>query len=247
MLTEPPEKDRTVDFHVEGNNIFSQNENHRVLLSIPDSDEELDIKTSISDKKSSIEILNKQKEQPVKAQGTINKEIENLSSQQKKSDEKRVFIVGDSIIKNVNGYDVSGKTEQCRVYIRPSLGAKVRCMEDHIKPVIKDNPDHVIFRIGTNDVPSDKSAEDIAKSIVELVLSAKSGSGDVSISNIVVRKNKHQNKCQEENDHLKEICVEKNINLIDHSKNIKPQHLNKSRLHLTKKVPAYRLRHSFKK
>ena len=75
----------------------------------------------------------------------------------------------------------------------------------------------------------------IAKSIVELALSAKSASCDVSISNIVVRKDKHQNKCQEVNDHLKEICVEKNINLIYHSKNIKPQHLNKSRLHLAKK------------
>ena len=158
VLNEPPEKDPTVDFHVECNNILHQNENHRVL---PDSDEELDIITSISDKKSSIEIVNKQKEQPVKAQGTINKEIENLSSQQKKSDEKRVFIVGDSIIKNVNGYDVTGKTEQCRVYIRPSLDAKVRFMEDYIKPVIRDNPDHVIFHIVTNDVPSDKSAEDI--------------------------------------------------------------------------------------
>ena len=126
------------DYYAEGNNILNQNENHRVLLPFPDNDEELDIITSISDKKSSIEILNKQKEQPVKAQGTINKEIENLSSQQKKSDEKGVFIVGDSITKNVNGYDVSGKTEQCRVYIRPSLGAKVRCMEDHIKPVIKE-------------------------------------------------------------------------------------------------------------
>ena len=232
VLNEPPEKDPTVDFHVEGNNILNQNKNHQVL---PDSDKELDILTSISDKKSSIEILNKQKEQPVKAQGTINKEIENLSSQQKKSDEKRVFIVGDSIIKNVNGYDVSGKTEQCRVYIRQSLGVKVRCMKDHINPVIRDNLDHIIFHIGTNDVPSDKSAENIAKSIVELALSAKSASCDVSISNIVVRKDGHQNKCQEVNDHLKEICVEKNINLIDHSKNIKPQHLNKSRLHLTKK------------
>ena len=55
----------------------------------------------------------------------------------------------------------------------------------------RDNPDHVIFHIGTNDVPSDKSAEDIAKSIVELALSAKSASCDVSISNIVVRKDRH--------------------------------------------------------
>ena len=173
VLNEPPENDPTVDFHVEGNNILNQNENYRVLLPFLDSEEELDITTSISDKKSSIGILNEQKEQPVKAEGIINKEIENLSSQRKKSDEKRVFIVGDSIIKNVNGYDVSDNTEQCRIYIRPSLGAKVRCMEDHIKPVIRDNPDHVIFHIGTNDVPSEKSAEDIAKSIVELALSTK--------------------------------------------------------------------------
>ena len=62
VLNEPPEKDPTADFHVEGNNLLNQNENHRVLLPFPDSDGELDIITSISDKKSSIEILNKQKE-----------------------------------------------------------------------------------------------------------------------------------------------------------------------------------------
>ena len=49
------------------------------------------------------------------------------------------------------------------------------------------------------------------------------------------KKDRHQNKCQEVNDHLKEKCREKYINLIDHSKSIKPQHLNKSRLHLMKK------------
>ena len=32
VLNEPPEKDPTVDFHVEGNNILNQNENHRVFL-----------------------------------------------------------------------------------------------------------------------------------------------------------------------------------------------------------------------
>ena len=247
MLNEPPKKDPTVDFHVEGNNILNQNENHRVLLPFPDSDEELDIITSISDKKSSIEILNKQKEQPVKAQGTINKEIENLSSQQKKSDENECLLLEIVLLKTLMVMMFLARLKQCTVYIRPSLGAKVRCMEDHIKPVIRDNPDHVIFDIGTNDVPLDKSAEDAAKSIVELALSVKSASCDVSISNIVIRKDRHQNKCQEVNDHLKEICLEKNINLIDHSKNIKPQPLNKSQLHLTKKVPAYCLRHSFRK
>ena len=47
-------------------------------------------------------------------------------------------------------------------------------MLDHVKPIIRDKPDHVIFHVGTNDIPSDKDAGDIAKSIVDLVMSAKS-------------------------------------------------------------------------
>ena len=155
-------------------------------------------------------------------------------SLQKKHQTKNAYLLLE-IIKNVNGYEVSGKTDHCRVYIRPSLGAKVRCMEDHIKSVLRDKPDHNIFHIGTNDIPSNKNSEDIASSIIELVLSAKSESCDASISNIVVRKHRHQNKFQKVNDHLKEKCREKNLNFIDHSKSIKPQHLIKSRLHLTKK------------
>ena len=108
-------------------------------------------------------------------------------------------------------------------------------MEDHIKPVFRNKPDHIFFHIGTNDILFNKNSEDLASSIIELVLSGKSESCDASISNIVVRKDIHQNKYQEVNDHLKEKCREKNINIIDRSKSIKLQHPNKSRLHLTKK------------
>ena len=64
---------------------------------------------------------------------------------------------------------------------------------------------------------------------------AKSPTCDISIYDIIPRKDKHQHKAQEVNNHLKEMCTNKNINLIDHSKNIKHQHLNKSKLHLTKR------------
>ena len=67
---------------------------------------------------------------------------------------------------------------------------------------------------------------------------AKRQSGGVSISGITVRKDKHQNKVQEINDQLRDLCQTKNVNSIDHSKSIKPKHLNKSRLHLIKR-PAY--------
>ena len=236
-----PGKESSIDFQVKESHAVQPEEEHRVLIPLSDREEESD--TSVSDKQSKAEtvplsdaIINKNEQKDILAKKEeINKNNDGLEPVEKTSDEKRIFIVGDSIIKNVNGYEVSGKTNHCRVYIRPSLGAKVRCMEDHIKPVLRDKPDHIIFHIGTNDIPSNKNSEDIANSIIELVLSAKSESCDASISNIVVRKDRHQNKCQEVKDHLKEKCREKNINLIDHSKNIKPQHLNKSRLHLTKK------------
>ena len=153
----------------------------------------------------------------------------------KRKDNKRVFIVDDSIIKHLNGYVIGGKTGNCNVYVRPSNGAKVRCMVDHIKPVMRDKPDHIIFHVGTNDIPLDKDAGDIAKSIIDLAMSVKSPTCDVSISNIITRKDKHQHKAQEVDNHLKKMCTNKNINLIDNSKNIKHQHLNKSKLHLTKR------------
>ena len=41
-------------------------------------------------------------------------------------------------IKHLNGYVIGGKTGNCNVYVRPSHGAKVRCMVVHIKPIIRD-------------------------------------------------------------------------------------------------------------
>ena len=153
----------------------------------------------------------------------------------KRKDNKRILIVGDSIIKHLNEYVIGGKTGNCNVYVRPSHGAKVRCMVNQYKPVMRDRPEHIIFHVGTDDIPLDKDEGNIAKLIVDLAMSAKSPTRDVSIFNIITRKDKHQHKAQEVNNHLKKMCTNKNINLIDHSKNIKQQHLNKSKLHITKR------------
>ena len=109
----------------------------------------------------------------------------------KRKDNKRVFIVGDSIIKHLNGYVIGGKTGNCNVYVTPSHGAKVKCIVDHVKPIIRDKLDHIIFHVGTNDIPSDKDAGDISKSIVDLAMFAKPSTCDISISNIITRKDKH--------------------------------------------------------
>ena len=51
---------------------------------------------------------------------------------------KRVFIAGNIIINHFNGYEIGGKTGNCYVYIRPAHGAKILCMVDHVKSVMRD-------------------------------------------------------------------------------------------------------------
>ena len=59
---------------------------------------------------------------------------------------------------------------------------------------------------------------------------------DVSVSTIILRTDdkKMKEKGMEVNFHLKELIKEKSIFLIDNSRKIKPQYLNKGKLHLTK-------------
>ena len=60
-------------------------------------------------------------------------------------------------------------------------------------------------------------------------------SHDVSISSIVVRNDKFKEKAAQDNENLERLCAERNIYFINHAKNILPQHLNKSKLHLNRK------------
>ena len=66
------------------------------------------------------------------------------------------------------------------VKVHSFSGAKVSCMADHVKLTIRDNkPDHVILRTGTNDVHSDKTASQIARSITELAILLKDNDNSV--------------------------------------------------------------------
>ena len=142
------------------------------------------------------------------------------------------------MIKHVNGWEISRKLQgNCKVYVKHFSGAKTKCMKDYIKPSQRENSDHYILHVGTNDLCLDRSPELIAKFILDLALTLKSESHDVSILNIIVRNDSDtlNKKGCEGNVVLMEMCNEKNIYLIDYSKKIKPQHINKGRLHLHQK------------
>lgn len=120
-------------------------------------------------------------------------------------------------------------------YVRPCHGETIRYQEDYVKLVLPENPDKIILHIGTSNLPSGEWNKDIAEVINNLVMSVKAQACGASISIITVRKDKHQKKVQEINDQLIDLCQAKSVTCIDHRKSIKQQHLNKSRLYLTRR------------
>ena len=96
------------------------------------------------------------------------------------------------------------------VKVRPFTGAKVSCMVDHVKPTIRDDkPDHVILHTGTNDLRSEKTANQIARSITEPAMSLRDNDNSVIVSNIIPRNENLNNKATEVNNRLLLMCEER--------------------------------------
>ena len=100
---------------------------------------------------------------------------------------KRVFILGDSIVKHKNGYDISRQIENCRVYVKGFPGAITECMKGYAQPTTRENPDHKLIHVGTNDLPTRWQPDIIGEDIIQLALKLKTNSCHVSVSNIVTK------------------------------------------------------------
>ena len=135
----------------------------------------------------------------------------------------------------MQGYEISKSLGNCKTYVKSFSGAKIRDMQDYVKPTLRDNPDQIIVHVGTNDLASNKRPEQIAESIIGLATSLKSDTCDVLVSSITVRNDQHRKKVAEVNIVLKELCKEKNLYNIKHDKKITIKHLNGSKLLLNKK------------
>ena len=170
------------------------------------------------------------------------KNDDNPSTEEKKQTKEpiankksKVFILGDSMVKHIQGWEINRKLDyKENVYVRQFSGAKINCMSDYVKPCTRENnPDHIIFHVGTNDIPSTKTPEFIARSILDLAKNVFSENCSVSVSNIIPRNDQWNNKVREVNDCLARLCTNENISLIDYSRSIDHRkHLNNSKLHL---------------
>ena len=139
---------------------------------------------------------------------------------------RKIFIAGDSMIKDVKGWLLS---RQKYVKVYSFSGADTHDMFDFIKPLLSKNPDEIILHIGTNNLQSTLSPEQIVDEILKLRMIIVSFGIHCTISTLVKRDDGYWDKGEEVNRLLfDEIPPEQ---LIDNS-GLESRHLNGSRLHL---------------
>ena len=87
---------------------------------------------------------------------------ETVSTKKKEKRKKKIHILSDSILNQMDGERLAGSRE-LEVSVHSHGGCTVSCMYSHLVPVIKDNPDYVIIHIGTNDCEKKTSCEVLAE------------------------------------------------------------------------------------
>ena len=86
------------------------------------------------------------------------------------------------MLKHINGWEISKKLESdYKPHVKHS-SAQRKCMKDYLKPPLREDPNHFILHVETNDLITERSPELIAKSIVDMATMLKIGSCDVSTS-----------------------------------------------------------------
>ena len=84
-----------------------------------------------------------------KYKSNLNNDNDNSIDNSKNNNENRksVFILGDSIVKNLNGFLITKAiNHKCIVEVQPLSSAKVQYMYYHLKPTVRDvNLENIIL------------------------------------------------------------------------------------------------------
>ena len=149
---------------------------------------------------------------------------------------KNIVVIGNSIIKNVNGRDVSRGDS---VKIRPHPGASTEDLIDHIKPAIRKNPDIVVVHTGTNDLQNNCNIVKKAKKLVSALKEVdKDNSIKIAFSSIISREDEDfKDKIMDVNNKLKNYCNSAGMDFINNL-NIDGSCLSRGKLHLNRKGTA---------
>ena len=174
----------------------------------------------------------------VNSEQIINTDIDDLHEEKtdtQKIKKRVITICGDSTIKDIKPFKMRKViSSNDKIYIKSFPGAKIDCMKDYTKPSPKYHPDLLILHMGTNDLCSEKSPEDIAEDI-NLTRDIKTDENEVVVSSIVPRGDSLNEKATKVIFFLKSRCSILKFHFIDNSNIIPENHLNGSGLHLNYK------------
>ena len=161
-------------------------------------------------------------------------EANNFTQVKKKKSNKRcITIIGDSMLKGFNQYDMSKlMPNKEKIYVKSFAGATIEDMGDYVKPAMKYDPDLFVLHCGTNSLQGDKPPATIAENIIKLARNMKKENNDVIISGLVPRNDKLKVKCLQVNDYLKIKSAQVEIGFMDNSNLNKYSYFNPKGIHL---------------
>ena len=99
---------------------------------------------------------------------------------------KSVVILDDSMTKLLNVCKMAKRMQSnFKIYVKNFSGATLSCMEDYMKPSLRNSPDHFFSYVGTNGLSSEKSSMKIVESIINLACLLKKQIYSVRVSTII--------------------------------------------------------------
>ena len=135
-----------------------------------------------------------------------------------KKDTRTITVLGDSIVKDLQPHKMKrrlGRNE--KLFVKSFSGANVADMVDYARPTVRKESDLIVLHAGTNDLRSNKTANNIASDLMKLALEMKSEKNEVIISSIIFRDGNPElnDKSNATNIILKTECQFYNILFID--------------------------------
>ena len=158
-----------------------------------------------------------------------------ITSQNKgRTNQKKTLIVGDSIVKNIEGWRLN-KRMKFSVAVKSIPGTATKGVKHHIKGCLEDNsPDSIMLHVGTNNLKNKESAESIANDIMDVAIFIRNEKTSVFVSGLSVRNDRLNDKGKNVNSLLKRRCDEEKICFVYNTNNNVGM-LNNSGLHLNER------------
>ena len=150
---------------------------------------------------------------------------------------KKIFIVGDSMIKNITGMGIS---RDYTVKISPHPGTANIDMCDYIKPELRHQPDVINLNCGKNDILNEiNTLKKLKKLLKEIEGYDTHKKPQVVIYSLIKRYDQDFNEdIKSINENIQSLCTSKGLSFIDNG-NIDKSCLNRSKLHLRRRVSSF--------